>query len=182
MTRVDEVEVPGVPDTITNKVREILQEKPTVEELTQRIPFPDPAYQPLHHPKRPLQTNTQDLGISQPDQYFNLFVPPEQFNYIAEYTNINACMKRDEQHSEQAGQEFDDGEISDVNYVADLKARPWTNTWGAEIGVFIGVLLLAGINKNTCITEYWSKYTDMGRSPDICSVSPPVRRQKGSIC
>ena len=181
MTRVDEYEVEGVSDTITEQVKKILAEKPSVESLRSQVPFPGPNYEPLQHAKRPLQSNTKDLGLTRPDQYFDLFCPSEQFSYIADYTNLNASMKRDQQHSQQAGEEFDDGDISDVDYVADLKARPWSNTWGAEIGVFIGVLLLAGINKNTCITEYWSTFTDMGRSPDICSVCPPLATRKNKF-
>ena len=173
MTRTDETEAPGVSDTLPQPVKKVLGQKPSLHELAYHTyALQSPDYRPLQYKPRPLMSNTKELNLTEPYQYYDLFVPSDQFSEIAEYTNDNALKNLAQQHSAQAGQDVDDGVIETVDDVGPLKARPWHNTTAAEIGVFVGILLLAGVSKNPAMKNFWSLFSDTGRIPDICSVRP----------
>ena len=167
MTRVDEFEAPGASDTVPETTKSILSSKPTLEELTARTNnMRDPNYQPVKYDERPTTTLTKELNLTQPSEYFKLFIPDEQLECIATYTNKNASNRRTERFAEQREREVADGESP-----GRFKARDWTDTTGGEIGVFVGVMLLTGVDKVARMGTLWGPHTDTGRSPDVCAVS-----------
>ena len=180
MTRCDEFEAPGVSDAVPEPAENISKAVPSVEEIawsTRRMQRTD--YEPLDYGPREMKTKTKELGITEPIEYFDLFVPSQQFSYISTYTNKNALKERSNQCIEQAEQEFVDGELlnPDDLHLVTLRARPWHDTSPAEIGVFIGIMLLMGLTKCPRISKFWSTHTDVGNFPDICSVRLPETRK-----
>ena len=170
MTRSDETELPGASDTVPKTVKNILASKPTLQQLKTRTEsLRDPHFQPIQYEPRPTTTTTKELHLTEPYQYFDLFVPTEQLSLISTYTNDNASAKRSDQYERQAEPYFycTDGEVP-----PPLKARPWTDTSVGEIGVFVGIMLWIGVFKNARMSTFWDPYTDTGHSPDISSVRP----------
>ena len=168
MTPCDEFEAPGVSDDPAKSAKDVLKKdpKPSVAALAGKVPPPSANYEPLHHQNRLLGSRTLHLGLTKPHQYYELFIPRGQFEDIATWTNSNADLKREEQLAKQKKDQSIAGKTpSDV-----LKGRSWHPTHTAEICVFIGVMLLAGINRCSDMKEFWSPHTDMGRSPDIIEV------------
>lgn len=170
MTRVDEFEAPGASDAVPKTTQNILTKKPTVEELAARTEsLRDPNYQPIHYDPRPTTTWTKELKLTRPSEYFRLFIPDEQLNHIATHTNSNASKRRTERFAQQQERE----PASDGNGPSRFRARSWTDTTGGEIGVFVGIILLIGINHVARMSTLWDPHTDTGRSPEVCSVSRP---------
>ena len=169
MTRVDEFEAPGASDAVPGTTKSILKSKPTLKELATRTEsIRDPSYQPIKYDDRPTTTVTKELNLTKPSEYFELFMPDEHLELIATHTNINASKRRTERLAQQREREVADGESP-----GRFRARDWTDTTGGEIGVFVGVILLIGINKVAQMSTLWDPYTDTGRSPEVCSVSRP---------
>ena len=174
MGRANEEEAPGISDELPQQVKKAMNRKkpPSLQEILKEIEKqpPSQSYKPLQYPDRPLQTNTKHLGLTKPHEYFNLFFQREQFDYFAKWTNKNAATRRAENHRMQMEKELDAGNI-DPDNINRFKARPWTDTDGSEVGVFIGTFLLIGINTNDQIPEYWTKKTDKGQNPELAAVS-----------
>ena len=170
MTRVDEFEAPGASDAIPKPTQNILAKKPTVEELALRTEsIRDPKYQPIQYDLRPTTTSTKELGLTKPSEYFKLFIPDEQLDHIATHTNCNASRRRTERFAQQQEHK----PASDGDDPGRFRARSWADTTGGEIGIFVGIILLIGINKIARMSTLWDPHTDTGRSPEVCSVSRP---------
>lgn len=100
MTRTDETEAPGVSVALPKPVKKVLGQKPSLHELAfQTYALQSPDYQPLQYKPRPLTSKTKELSLTEPYEYYDLFVPSDQFTKIAEYTNDNALKNLAEKHS-----------------------------------------------------------------------------------
>ena len=178
MTRVDEFEAPSASDAVPKSAQNILAKKPTVEELAARTEsIRDPNYRPIQYDPRLTTTSTKELKLTEPSEYFKLFIPDEQLDYIATHTNYNASKRRTERFARQ--QELN-GDV-DGNDPGEFRARTWTDTTGGEIGVFVGIILLIGINKIARMSTLWDPHTDTGRSPEVCAVSRLGTRRTASF-
>ena len=113
--------------------------------MLEDLPACSPLYKPLCIPQRPLKPQIP-VNVTTPEAFFELFITPAHFQTIARHTNLNAEAK-------QAG--------------TAAEKRPWHATTGAEIGTFLGVLLLQGETRIPSTQDYWN--TDANKT-----VIPPI--------
>lgn len=81
-----------------------------------------------------------------PLQFFELYISAQHLELIAQHTNINAELKREKASN---GTLESDSEREMPSY-----PRPWKETTGAEIGVFLGILLMQGTCKLPRAKDY----------------------------
>ena len=99
-------------------------------------------YKPLSIPSQSSKPHIS-ATINTSEAFFELFVTSTHFQLIANYTNINAECKRATETDEEKGE-----------------AKPWRDTTGAEIGVFLGILMLQGEYRLPKTTDYWNEAID----------------------
>ena len=142
--RPNQEDRPGVSDLPPPEVEKEVQKlaKRTLEEVIAAIPpIGDSTYTPLLIKRRDTSVNSPaGLEDYSPFGLFSLFVPKWLLDTIAKETNEKA--KR--------------------NYERELNphARLWHDTTGAEIGAFLGVLLISGLYKQSKTANYWNTNPD----------------------
>ena len=158
--RVNETENPGVSDSLPDTVQNVLNktQKLTPDQVVARIPPPSSNYKALIYPDRPSKSNLTEYHWKEPYQYFDHFLNPNLRANWATWTNVNAERKRAEEDQE-------------LGHIPGRRQRRfWDPTSLAEIGVFIGCILLMGLTSNSNTNDYWSRHTDTGRNGEICQV------------
>ncbi len=120
--RANEEEIPSVPDTAPKAVQKLrkAKNKPSVQEILDTIE-PSSTYRPIQVKDRPYQPKLPP-GLVTPLDFFSLFIIPSMLEQISELTNTKA------QKTERTA-----------------KQRWWILTSGAEIGVFVRILLSMGL-------------------------------------
>ncbi len=83
-------------------------------------------------------------GLVTPLDFFSLFITSSMLEQISEFTNTKA------QKTERTA-----------------KQRPWIPTSGAEIGVFVGILLFMGLISINRTESHWDTHSDMHGNPEI---------------
>ena len=148
--RVNEEEVHGVSDTLPPAVKTQLKRKRSISEVLADVSACSSSYKPLSIPSRSSTTQIPP-DINTPESLFALFITPAHFQLIACHTNINGTCK-------QAASNELEGNGGD---------RPWHDTTGPEIGVFIGALLLQGESRRPKVPDYWNTDTNRTIHPAI---------------
>ena len=69
---LNEEELPGASDRLPTATKEALKDKPTLEEVRNRIPLPSEKYQALTYQSRDAYSLLE--GVYEPLDYFNAFV------------------------------------------------------------------------------------------------------------
>lgn len=146
--RIDEQEIPSVSDKspISEKQHRINSKK-GVEGLLADIPPCNSDYQPLSISQR-APKSLASPGAT-PYELFQLFITPEHCCTIADHTNNKA-----EDHGKECKQR---GECQQSE---ECKHRTWHSTTGPEIEVFLGIILLMGLDPLNCVEDYWTQRPD----------------------
>ena len=137
MMRVNQEEIPGISDAspLTERQKKISRKRP-LSDLLEDVP-PCSNYMPLHVQERDPHTNLpDDVDSNSPIDLYNLFITSRHRELIAKHTNIKANKELQEKSKENR--------------------RPWYDTNEAEIGVFLGILLLMGLDHSPAIENYWT--------------------------
>jgi hypothetical protein len=153
-----ECEIAGVPDTVPKAVRSAQKRKKRLnaDDLIADVPPPEQRFTPVIIPDLVTQTPIDRSLL--PIEYFSTFFTPDWLDRIALFTNKNAASQRCKP------------EVSDTS-------RPWNSpTNGAEIGVFIGSLLIMGLEPRGRIPLYWSPWNDVQGNTEIMDVCSPLLR------
>ena len=137
--RVNEEEVQGVSDTLPPVVKTQLKRKRPISEVLDDVPACSSDYKPLSIPSRSSKPHIP-ATINSPEAFFELFITPAHFQLIARHTNINAECKK----ATETGRE----------------ARVWRDTTQAEIGVFLGILMLQEEYQLLKTADYWNGAID----------------------
>ncbi len=165
---LNEEELPGASNELPPATKEALKNKPSLEQVRNRIPPPSDKYQAFNHPDRQASSLLHDMF--EPIDYFNVFISPLLRADWAVWTNANA---------EKKSKEFNQNQNINIEALKNKRPwedfqteqqRPWQDTDSFEIGVFLGCLLLMGCSTNPSIPDYWDTHTDTGRNPEICKV------------
>jgi len=122
--RANEEEIPSVPDTAPKAVQKLrkAKNKPSVQEILDTIEPPSSTYRSIQVEDRPYRPKLPP-GLVIPLDFFSLFITPSMLEQISEFTNTKA------QKTERTA-----------------KQRWWIPTSGAEIGVFVRILLFMGLH------------------------------------
>ena len=163
MTRVNEYETPGVSDSLPKAVKPLANSRknPSTKQVLAKIPTPDDHFQPLQIPNKVTQSKVEGKTLS--IEYFQLFLGPEWLDTLAEWTNNNTNQKRKDRKDEFM-EIYPDPE--------DHTQRNWVyNTWGEEIGIFIGSQLLMGVDRKGEVPLNWAHYTDVLGNNNISNVN-----------
>ena len=142
--RVNETKNPGVSDTLLETVKSVLKkpQKLTSDQVQARIPPPSSKYEILIYLDRPSKSNLTEHHWLEPYQYFDYFLGLNLRANWASWTNVNAERKRAQ------------GDL-ELDYIPGRrKRRFWDPTSPAEIGVFIGCILLMGLTSNSNTDDY----------------------------
>ena len=158
-----ESEIASVPDNVSKEVVNLQKgkkkQKQSASDIIANVPPPDPSFHPIHIPER--QTRSLVTNKRSPIEYFSIFFTPDWLERFAEYTNKNAAKKRSvcgEDNRETASS------LSDHQ-------RPWNHpTNGPEIGVFIGSLLMMGLEYRGQVPFHWSTFSDIQGNREIMTV------------
>ncbi len=143
--RANEEEIPSVPDTAPKAVQKLqkAKNKPSVQEILDSIEPPSSTYRPIQVEDRLSQPKLPS-GLVTPLDFFSLFITSSMLEQISEFTNTKA------QKAERTA-----------------KQRLWVPTSGAEIGVFMGILLSMGLISINRTKSYWDTHSDMHGNPEI---------------
>ncbi len=143
--RANEEEIPSVPDTAPKAVQKLrkAKNKPSVQEILDTIEPSSSTYRPIQVEDRPYRPKLPP-GLVTPLDFFSLFITPSMLEQISEFTNTKA------QKTERTA-----------------KQRWWIPTSGAEIGVFVGILLSMGLHSINRRESYWDTHSDMHGNPEI---------------
>lgn len=121
-----------------NSIRSI--KKRGIESLLADVPASfNSTYQPVPVVKQNSRTLAQGIATS-PHDLFKLFITPQHCRTITHHTNNKA---NDHMEREKTTEE-----------------RDWHDVTGAEIEVFIGILLFMGLDPLKRIENYWSQRPD----------------------
>ena len=129
--------VQRVSDALPSTVKAQLKRKQPISEVLENVPACSSSYKPLSIPLRPSKPQIP-ANIDTPEAFFELFIMPAHFQTIAHHMNLNVEAKHIKSNKEKKEEK-----------------RPWHETTGAEIGVFIGVLLLQGEFWLPKPSDYW---------------------------
>ncbi len=143
--RANEEEIPSVPDTAPKAVQKLrkAKNKPSVQEILDSIEPPSSTYRPIQVKDRPFQPKLPP-GLVTSLNFFSLFITSSMLEQISEFTNTKA------QKTERTA-----------------KQRPWIPTSGAEIGVFVGILLFMDLISINRTESYWDTHSDRHGNPEI---------------
>jgi len=135
--RANEQEIPFVSDTAPKAVQKLQKAKksPSVQKILGPIEPPSSTYRPIQVEDRLSQPKLPP-GLVTPLDFFSLFITPFMLEQISEFTNTKA------QKTERTA-----------------KQRLWVPTSGAEIGVFVGILLSMGLISINRTKSYWIQLT-----------------------
>lgn len=163
--RVNEVEISKVPDEPPAAVKKALKDKrerkkkPSLKEVVNDVPPVSATYKAVHVDERSASLTVIGSKNMSPLQFFELYISAQHLEMIARHTNINAELKHEKASD---GTLKSDSEREMLSY-----PRPWKETTGAEIGVFLGILLMQGTCKLSRAKDYWNTHED---SPIIMSI------------
>ena len=134
---VNEEEIPGVSDVspFTPNQKKINSKKP-LNELLKAIP-PCSNYTPVKVHERKARPNLPIYADpNKPIDLYDLYISRHHRVLIASHTNINANLE--------------------LQKLPRNHRRPWhdTNEW--EVGVFLGILLLMGLDHSPAFESYWN--------------------------
>lgn len=146
-------EIPGVSDSLPKEIAQAQKGafKLTLDQKLKNIPDAEDGFSAMRIAER---TTKALVKLGSPIEYFSIFFSPDWFETFAQYTNINAAKKQ---------------EISEQEDFQE--ARLWTKAvTGPEIGVFIGALLLMGLEYRGELPLYWAQYGDVQGTEEIIKV------------
>jgi hypothetical protein len=125
----------------TSEKRDFLLEFIGREDFTTplQVPQRDPAITP--------GVFNRDLDPLDPLYVWSKFIPPEILETISKNTNTNESYSYDERPEHP---HFE---------------RVWHDTTGADIGAYIGALMLMGVHPASCIDDYWTTSADSPTYP-----------------
>jgi hypothetical protein len=168
-----ESEIPSVPDVPPKAVTDYKRKskkKPSAEELIDNVYAPSPKYRPLVIPERPTQSLVTNKKT--PIEYFSIFFTPDWLQRFAEFTNENALQKRQFSGEENGETYTTSPHQKEPPKSPPPRRRPWNRpTSGPEIGVFIGSLLIMGLEGKDRVPLYWSGFCDIGGNQEIIKVN-----------
>ena len=147
---LNEEEIPSVSDKspVSAKQHKI-NSKRTVKSILADIPPPLSSYKPISIDDRPPRSLVNGL-VDTPLGFFQLFITTQLCRTIAYHTNIKA---HDHTKKEKKNNH-----------------RPWYDTIGPEIEVFLGILLFLGMNHAPATEDYWNQCPD---KPIFLSIHKP---------
>lgn len=158
-----ESEIPSVSDTVPKAVTDYQKKKKrkiSAKELIDNVPAPDHDFRPLSVPER--LTHSLVTNKKTPIEYFSIFFTSDWLQRFAEFTNKNAVEKR------QYG-------TKSRKSTSSPTPRAWTHpTSGPEVGVFIGSLLMMGLERKGRVPLYWAEFFDVQGNYEIMTVIHPM--------
>ena len=157
-----ESEIPGVSDGLPVELEKGLKggAKPTLIERLDNVPRTEGGFRAMRIPERPTVSLLNKMAT--PIEYFSIFLTPEWLQIFSQFTNKNAVIKRPENVEKWSEKE---------SFSEDWEQRAWNQpTSGPEIGVFIGSLLIMGLEYRGVLLLYWSPYANIQGNEEIIKV------------
>lgn len=138
--RTDEQEIEGPSDSIPWSAKEkAAYEKRSLQSILDDVASNDAS----NYNRIPVDYRDPTVELPwvdpSPYQLFSIFITPQMLELIATFTNIKA-----------------DRWWRDPTKKKSHSTRPWEDTDGAEIGAWIGVRLLMGLEKAPTYQSYWN--------------------------
>ena len=143
--RVNEEEIPDVSDvsSLTLKQKKI-NKKRTLKAILEDVSFCS-QYEPVHVDERSARFNLPEhVDDSKSIEIYDQFISRAHRRLLASHTNSRADEKLRKKKS------------------VEEKTRPWHDTDEWKIDVFLGILLLMGLDHSPSIKSYWN--TDSSKS------------------
>ena len=157
-----ESEIPRVSDGLPVELGKNLKggAKPILIERLDDMPRTENGFRAMRIPER--QTISLINKMATPIEYFSLFLTPQWLQTFSQFTNKNAAIKRPENVEKWSEKEL---------FSEHWEQRSWNQpTDGPEIGVFIGSLLIMGLEYRGVLPLYWSPYADIQGNEEIIKV------------
>ena len=155
---LNEEEIPSVSDKSPVSAKQHrINSKGTVKSILADIPPPLSSYKTISIDDRPLRALVNGL-VDTPLGFFQLLITTQLCRTITYHTNIKA-----HDHTEKE---------------KENNHRPWYNTIGPEIEVFLGILLFIGMDHAPATEDYWNQCLDKPIFLSILQAMSLVRLQQ----